>query len=351
VSDSPFPARRRRRLALVVLPAVVLAGAAVTVSTGVLGRRGATPASGALTGPPATTTVERRTLTRTTTATGSLGYGDQSAVLGPGHGMVTWLPAAGDVLDRGDPVYRVDQQKVPLLYGAMPLYRTLAAGRKGSDVRQLERNLDALGYTGFTVDDRYTSSTAQAVKQWQKDLGRPRTGAVQPGDAVVSSGARRVAQLVAEVGAPAAGTVLKWTATGRVVTVALDTSYADLVRPGAPGTVELPDGARAAARVTALGTPTSTKEGIATLPVSLTVTDPRRLGKYEVAQVSVDLATQTRAGVLAVPITALVARPGGGYAVVAGTSHLPVRTGLFADSYVEISGDGVVEGLTVGVPR
>ncbi len=33
------------------------------------------------------------------------------------------------------------------------------------------------------------------------------------------------------------------------------------------------------------------------------------------------------------------------------TGYLPVRTGLFADSYVEISGAGVVAGLTVVVPQ
>jgi len=53
--------------------------------------------------------------------------------------------------------------------------------------------------------------------------------------------------------------------------------------------------------------------------------------------------------VLTVPVTALVARPGGGYAVQSGATYLPVRTGLFADGYVEVS--GVAAGLTVAVPR
>ncbi|WP_433366826.1 peptidoglycan-binding domain-containing protein [Actinoplanes sp. CA-142083] len=334
---------RRRILAL---PAVVIAAAAVTASTGLLGRRDAGSPSDTLTGPPATATVERRTLTRTTTVGGTLGYGDTAAVLAPGgRGMVTWLPRAGDVLERGDTVYRVDQQRVPLLYGSVPLYRALSTGSKGADVRQLESNLGALGYTGFTADDKFTAATAYAVKRWQKDLGRSRTGVVGPGDAVVSSGARRVAQLTAEPGAAASGALLRWTGTARVVAVALDIGSADLVRRGADATIELPDGTKAAARVTAIGTPA------ATLPIQLTVTDQRKLGRYEVARVSVDLAAETRAGVLAVPITALVAQPGGGYAVVAGAGHLPVRTGLFSDSYVEISGAGVVEGLAVGVPR
>jgi multidrug efflux system membrane fusion protein len=30
---------------------------------------------------------------------------------------------------------------------------------------------------------------------------------------------------------------------------------------------------------------------------------------------------------------------------------VPVRTGLFADGRVEITGDGLAEGVTVGVPE
>jgi peptidoglycan hydrolase-like protein with peptidoglycan-binding domain len=337
----------------VLLPALVIAAAAVAVATGLLGRRGTSPATAAPTALPATATVEKRTLTRTQTVDGNLGYGALYAVQAPpgGRGMVTWLPADGDVLRRGDTVYRLDQKKVPLLYGSIPLYRTLSAGSAGGDVRQLERNLRALGYTGFTVDDDYTSATATAVADWQEDLGRTETGVMKPGDAVVSSGARRVAQLTSEPGAPASGVLLKWTGTTRVVEVGLDTDYADLVKVGTTATVELPDGADVAARVTGIGTPTSNaKNDGATLPVELIVTEQAELGGYQVARVSVDLAAETHEGVLAVPITALVARPGGGYAVVTGNRYLPVKTGMFSESYVEVSGPGVVAGLTVGVP-
>jgi hypothetical protein len=170
---------------------------------------------------------------------------------------------------------------------------------------------------------------------------------------VVASGARRVAALTGAPGSAPSRGLLKWTGTTRVVTVDLDTDYADLVRPGTRATVALPDGTGVAARVTDIGTPTSTKKGDgATLPVELTVTEPKRLGRYQAAKVDVDLAGQTRAGVLAVPVNALVARPGGGYAVtLTGGRHLPVRTGLFAGGYVEVAGAGVVAGLTVGVPR
>jgi multidrug efflux pump subunit AcrA (membrane-fusion protein) len=350
--------RRRSRRVLVLLPALVITAAAVAVATGSLGHHGASPASVALTGPPATATVAKRTLTRTQKVDGNLGYGDLYAVQAPpgGGGMVTWLPDEGDVVERGDTVYRLDQEKVPLLYGSIPLYRTLSAGSEGGDVEQLERNLRALGYTGITVDHEYTSATAVAVEKWQEDLGRDETGVVRPGDAVVASGARRVAELASAPGAAAPRVPLKWTGTTRIVTVDLDTDYADLVKPGTTATVELPDGTHVAARVTDIGTPTSKAKGDgATLPVELTVTEQKKLGRYQAAKVDVDLAAETRRGVLAVPINALVARPGGGYAVMAvtatGTRPLPVRTGMFAGGYVEVSGTGVAAGLTVGVPK
>jgi len=37
--------------------------------------------------------------------------------------------------------------------------------------------------------------------------------------------------------------------------------------------------------------------------------------------------------------------------LIGGGTYRPVRTGIFADSYVEISGADVVAGLTVAVPR
>jgi len=51
-----------------------------------------------------------------------------------------------------------------------------------------------------------------------------------------------------------------------------------------------------------------------------------------------------------VPVTALLATAGGGYAVqTAAEPHtlIPVTTGLFAAGYVEISGRGIQPGLAV----
>ena len=54
--------------------------------------------------------------------------------------------------------------------------------------------------------------------------------------------------------------------------------------------------------------------------------------------------------VLSVPVTALLATAGEGYAVQEATaphSLIPVTTGLFAAGYVEIAGQGIHPGLAI----
>ncbi|EPH44661.1 peptidoglycan-binding protein [Streptomyces aurantiacus] len=388
------PSRRRRRplrTSLIVLAATAVAGAGGIAATGALGGDGAGPAAADPSGPARTATVEKRTLTRGETVDGTLGYGEASPVRAAGAGgasepageggasaapesgnatdsggTLTWLPAEGQEIERGETVYSTDEKKVPLLYGSTPLYRTLDVGAEGDDVEMLEKNLAALGHTGFTVDEEYTSGTAEAVKDWQEDLGRGETGEVAPGDAVVASGARRVAEVKSSRGDAASGEVLTWTGTARKITVDLEAQYEDLVEEDAKATVALPDGTEAEARVTDVGTAATAKPSEdggdsqggadgATLPVELTVKDQKKLGRYQAAPVDVTLAAESREDVLAVPVGALVARKGGGYAVQAvtgsGVAHRPVELGMFANGMVEVSGDGITEGLKVGVPK
>jgi hypothetical protein len=58
--------------------------------------------------------VTRATLTQTQQVNGTLGYGAPVTVNGPGSGKITWLPAAGAVIGRGQPVYRADDRPVSL---------------------------------------------------------------------------------------------------------------------------------------------------------------------------------------------------------------------------------------------
>ncbi|MFB4314797.1 peptidoglycan-binding protein [Actinomadura sp. 21ATH] len=345
--------RRARTTALAAAGAVAAAGAGRAPPR--LGGGQAPAARGAL--PPATAPVERTTLVETRTVDGTLGYGTARTVTGGNaRGTVTWLARAGTEIARGRWAYKIDNRPVPLLYGSLPVYRTLSAGTEGPDVRQLERNLGALGHTGFTVDEAYDAATAAAVRRWQEDLGLPETGTVAPGSVLIAPGEIRVAERKAAVGDRAGGALLTCTGTTRKVSVDLDVEYQRLAEEGAAVTVELPDGTTTKGTITGVGR--VAKEGRGDEPTTVAVTvavrGQRALGTYDKAPVEVHLTAGRHADVLAVPVGALMARPGGGYAVQAvedgRVRTVPVETGVFSEGRVEISGTGLAEGMKVGVP-
>jgi hypothetical protein len=224
----------------------------------------------------------------------------------------------------------------------------------------VERNLVELGYDGFTVDESFTSATADAVRTWQSDLGVDDTGTVEPSRVVIASGPIRVTDAKASVGDPASGPVLAYTGTTRVVEVALDVAKQHLVRKGTTATVTLPDETKVTGEVGTVGTVATTTsasgqgQSTTTIDVVVSIKDQKALGTLDGAPVSVTLLSETRENVLAVPVAALVALAEGGYGVEVianGTSsYVAVATGLFADGRVEISGAGVAEGTVVGMP-
>ena len=75
------------------------------------------------TAPRPTVVVERGTVRQEQRLTGRVGHGAPRTITGAGDGIVTWLPGAGDRIDRGEQVYRVDDQPVALFHGTLPLYR------------------------------------------------------------------------------------------------------------------------------------------------------------------------------------------------------------------------------------
>jgi peptidoglycan hydrolase-like protein with peptidoglycan-binding domain len=347
-----------KRAALAAAAAIVVIGAGTVAAFGVGGSAGQSPPAQL---PLATTTVTRGTLTQTELVTGTLGYGDATTVLGlDGLGVITWLPAPGTRISRGQTVYRDDEKPVPLIYGTVPLYRPLAPGESGNDVAELERNLAALGYTGFTADNAYTSTTASAVRRWQHSLGLPQTGIVDPSAVVVAPDAIRIATL-APLGSTTSGAVLTYTGTVRRVDVALDVAQHDIVHVGTTATITLPDNSTVDGQIASIGTvavPASNQNagqpGPITVRVVITVADQSRLGTLEGTPVQVTLVSGQRADVLTVPVQALVALAGGGYGVqvVAGgtTRYVAVTVGLFAGGRVEVSGVGIVAGTAVEVP-
>jgi multidrug efflux system membrane fusion protein len=311
--------------------------------------------------PPATAEVTRQTLVDTENHDGELGYGATTTVSSRLDGTLTWLPATGATVRRGQAVYRVDDDPVVLLYGKLPAYRTLGPGAEGRDVKQFEKNLWALGYRGFTVDDEYTGATADAVREWQDDLGVPETGRVDPARVVHAPGAVRVDAHRAAVGDAArpGSALLTTTATTRVATVRLEMTDQRLARAGAGVRVTMPDGKETTGRIADVETVVSESEqpdGEDTTGLEVTVTFGSGAVPAALDAASVDVAftAARRENVLTVPVAALLALAEGGYGVQVvdgGTTRLvAVETGLFADGRVEVSGGGLAEGAQVGVP-
>ncbi|MEV4311586.1 efflux RND transporter periplasmic adaptor subunit [Actinocrispum sp. NPDC049592] len=306
--------------------------------------------------PAAAETVEikRTDLSVSVTVNGTLGYGAPTVLTGRKAGTVTWLPAVGTVIDRGQRLYAVDAKSVPLLFGGTPLYRRIdTAATPGPDIRELIDNLRTLGYRNPGTGNKFTVDTESALKRWQKANGLEETGALEAGDAVVLPGKVRVESVKAQPGAPAAADVFTYTTVDKAVSAQLDPAQVDLgtVKPGAKVDLQLPNGTQAPGTVRSVNAAPAGENGTPKQLATIAVDDQNAVTAMDSGPVQVKIVTAGRTGVLAVPVTALLALGEGGYAlqVVDGgrTKLVGVQTGLFAGDLVEVTGNGLAAGMRV----
>jgi len=136
--------------------------------------------------------------------------------------------------------------------------------------------------------------------------------------------------------------------TARRVAVALDARRQQLARVGDKVTVELPTGQTTTGRISQVGAVATKANQEADPTIAVTITLRGRAGGLDQAPADVGFAVERRRDVLAVPVKALLARQGGGYAVALTNGRLvKVRPGLYADDWVEVSGDDLREGQRV----
>ncbi|GAA2811217.1 efflux RND transporter periplasmic adaptor subunit [Kribbella solani] len=355
------PAGRRRRRAGLALAAVLALAAAVTAAVGLGGGGGTDDRTASAALPPATASVTRQTLVDSQDESGELSHGSTTAISTRLSGTVTAMAAVGATVTRGQTLFAIDNDPIVLFYGALPAYRALASGDEGADVLQFEKNLRALGYDGFTVDDEYTDATADAVKEWQEDLGLEETGKLALGRVVYATTPIRVDTQEAAVGAGVGGNsaIFKYTGTSRVVTVDLETGDQRIATKGAAVKVKLPNGKTVTGKIS--GTKTivqagedADSESETKIEVTISLADQRALSGLDEASVTVSFTAGERKNVLTVPVSALLALAEGGYGVevVEGSTSkvIAVKTGLFAGGRVEVSGAGLAEKMTVGMP-
>jgi hypothetical protein len=341
-----------------VLVAVAATGAVVVLSDGERATAAAQAASAS------TAQVQKGKLSAAVSQDGTLTYrarpdGSPFSAINHARGTYTDLPAAGDKVDCGDVLYRVDDKPVLLLCGTVPAYRDLRKGAVGNDVRQLNRNLHVRG-----AGNAFTSKTENTLKALQRRKGVHVTGALALGDAVFLPEAVRIAKVTGQLGGPAGPGAQALNATSGTlhVQVNLDPSEQGQVKRGDRAQITLPSNTTVMGRVVRFGRTAQLPAGQdssaadATIPTYISLDDPGKARGLDRAPVQVDITTTGVDDALSVPVTALVGKAGGGFAVEvvrAGDRRdlVAVKVGLFdaADGRVEVDGD-LRAGDRVAVP-
>ena len=372
--------------AAAALAAAIATGGAVVISSAKPTSAVAQPALAR------TAQVEKRTLSAMVSQAGTLTYRAQSdgspySVINHARGTYTKLPAVGQVISQGHVLYRINDRPVVLLHGSTPAYRTLSAGATGPDVAALNADLVALGdATRAQLSPKsgvFGPATTTAVEKLQGALGVSQTGTLTLGQVVFELSAVRVTGVSAQLGgiAQAGETVLQGTSTTRQVQVALSASQQTSTTVGDKVSITLPNNQTTPGVVSSVGAvatcPSSSGSGASgsssaapgtdtcssassvnstpTITVDITPAHPAATGTWDQAPVKVGITTASVPNAVVVPVTALLARSGGGYAVEvlgAATNHLvPVSLGLFddAEGLVQVTGSALAAGQEVVV--
>jgi hypothetical protein len=356
----------------------VVAAAVVLVVAAAIGSVVATSGGGQAT-PTAqasavnTATVDRGTLSDMVSEYGILSYrarsdGSPYAVLNRAGGTYTKLPDPGDKVGCGAVLYRVNDHPVLLLCGSTPAYRSLSVGDGGPDVAALNANLVHLGYaTRAQIDPSsrdFGSATASALMKLQSKLGENETGSLDLGQAVFLPEPVRIATVTGELGGSAQpGTqVAQATSDTLEVEVNLDPSQLHEVKKDDRAQITLPGNTSVTGKVDRLGRVAQVPTGQdntagATIPAYIRLDHPHQTHGLDQAPVQVEIATRGVANALSVPVTAIVGRSGGGFAVeVVGANGrrelVAVKLGLFdtAGGRVQVVEGNLRAGDQVVVP-
>jgi hypothetical protein len=317
---------------------------------------------------------------------GSPGSGGGASSGGSGTQTFTSLPQAGKIIRQGQVLYETNESPVVLLYGTVPAYRDLSEGMTGGDVRELNADLARLGYASSAALgpvsgwDYFSSETAYALGLLQSHLGLTVTGSLPLGQAVFLPSAIQVTGLgtgAVPGGSAAAGSVvLTGSSLTPVVTIDLDASQQSEVAVGNKVSITLPDGSVTPGVISQIaavafssssngngnggngngnGGNSGSGSGTATITVLVSLTNPKAAGNLNQAPVEVTITIGSVSNVLIVPVDALLAQPGGTYAVEvtgpAGHHLVTVTPGLFDDAAgtVQVTGN-LTPGQHVVVP-
>jgi peptidoglycan hydrolase-like protein with peptidoglycan-binding domain len=277
-------------------------------------------------------------------------------------------------LTLGTIVFLTGAQRVAGLQGAATSVADEALGAGHSEFVDDTPTTPAISTTTDTVTTTTTTSTAVSPPADRGGAQRRTSSAISKLNSEVGDLQRQNQRLQREVAAarrhkssrkqsrnsgsgssasgPASGgdsAVLTTTSTSLVVTVDLPAGQQSVTHVGARVPVVMPSGSTVHGRVTRVGQASSTG-GNSTVPITIHLDKHENGRNLDQATVSVRFVEKTARHVLSVPVTALFARPGGGYAVQQASAPyrlIDVTLGTFATGYVQVSGAGLHPGLKI----
>jgi hypothetical protein len=398
----------KSRLGLLVLGVCLVAVGAGLTSLVIHGGKRAAPAKAL---PLGTTTVGLGDLVQTQRYTGVLSHPSRGSVSLSGSGTVTSVPRDGQILREGTSVASVDDHRIGVLFGRTSLYRTLrsetptdaqlavqvaqanllaaqatlsqasrsskakrasapahhasvvqaqvsvdeardrlasAEGalrkaqtpQQGPDVALVAGDMTALGYYHGSADG-WNASLEDAVRMWQEHIGAAHTGEIDPDDVLVVGGPARVSDVRGQLGSSPSAVTFSLDSLSRVATFKIHNGAPAALAPGRHVMLSAA-GDTTTARVTSV----KTSHQIATVEVA--IDQSSRLARIGSSQVAMTVTIADRRNVLIVPTQALLALASGGYALQLPTGRLlAVRTGIVQAGDIEVSGQGVHQGLRV----
>jgi len=286
--------------------------------------------------------IERGDLTSTSEFTGELGFGDSWPLSLTADGIVTGARSLGTVVDFGESLIEIDDRRVFLVEGEVPMFRDLELSSprvSGEDVAQLQRFLIAQGFDRdgtLVADGVFDSDTRRAVIDWQEATWQQKTGRVTRAEMVFNPTPLRIA------GEQRIGSVfdqLEVTAWEPTVTVDVANRDKRLLSVGTPVTIEFGDGTEVGGTVSEQ---ISVPQDDGTTQSRSTI-EPDGDVPGEPGQVTIAVDETLASDVMIVPVGALLALAEGGYAVEltdgAGASRLVgVDVGEILDGKAEVTG-------------
>lgn len=317
--------------------------------------------------PPHLSTVVRRDLRKTFDTEGVLSFGDRTGVITNSTGVVSGLPEEGDIPEFGSPLFYVDSEPVFVFKGSLPQYRDFTPGMSsGKDILQLEYALriSKLVDNGeLEPNETIGKATWDALDRLYEHFNIDEPDELPIGSVLFVPDSFRVGSVQVVHGQRLTGaeTIFERTDIAPSVIVDVDPSRLALFSIGTTAEVTLPTDEVLSATVSShdsevqgsFGTDTGAAADVA-IRVELEFAHDADFDLPESAPVEIAVTREMHPNVIAVPLVALVALAGGGFAVERWdgqqSSIVPVQIGTAADGLVEIASGDLAVGDLVTVP-